>query len=383
MDDDRRFMQMALDLAALGAGRTSPNPMVGAVVVRDGQVVGEGYHQRAGGPHAEVLAIDAAGERAFGATLYVTLEPCNHYGRTPPCTEKILAAGIRRVVVAMGDPNPTVAGGGNARLQAAGLVVEAGLLADAAARLNEAWIKYIRTGLPFVVLKCAATLDGCIATRTGDARWVTGPAAREEVHRLRSRMDAILVGVGTVLADDPRLTARLPDGSGHDPLRIVLDARLEMPPDARMLGLDSPAATLIVCGEAADPDRRQRLEAAGARVLAAPLDQGRIDLNDLMRRLGTMAVTSVLIEGGARVAAAALAGKVVDKVMFFYASKILGGEGVPMCRGPGAERMAEAIAVHDLEIERIGDDILVAGYLWSRRSFFDTGVRNSHVHRHH
>ncbi|RLB98777.1 MAG: bifunctional diaminohydroxyphosphoribosylaminopyrimidine deaminase/5-amino-6-(5-phosphoribosylamino)uracil reductase RibD [Deltaproteobacteria bacterium] len=363
MDDDRRFMQMALDLAALGAGRTSPNPMVGAVVVKDGRVVGMGYHQQAGGPHAEVLALDEAGGQAVGATLYVTLEPCNHHGRTPPCTKRILAAGIRRVVSAMGDPNPAVAGGGHARLRSAGLIVDEGLLADAAARLNEAWIKYIRTGLPFVVLKCAATLDGCIATGSGDARWITGPAARERVHRLRSQLDAILVGVGTVIADDPQLTSRLPDGSGRDPLRIILDARLETPPESRMLGLDSPAATLIVCAEAADPERRRRLEAAGARLLTAPLKDGRIDLVALMTRLAAMQVTSVLIEGGARVAASALAGRIVDKVMFFYAPKILGGEGVPICRGPGPQRMAEALAVRNLEISRVDGDFLVTGYL--------------------
>ncbi|MEE4608100.1 MAG: bifunctional diaminohydroxyphosphoribosylaminopyrimidine deaminase/5-amino-6-(5-phosphoribosylamino)uracil reductase RibD [Desulfobacteraceae bacterium] len=363
MDSDRRFMQMALDLAARGAGHTSPNPMVGSVVVKDGRVVGKGYHQRAGGPHAEVLALEEAGDQAAGATLYVTLEPCNHHGRTPPCTERIFAAGIRRVVSAMADPNPGVAGGGHARLRDAGLTVDEGLLADAAARLNETWIKYIRTGLPFVVLKCAATLDGRIATRTGDARWVTGPTARERVHQLRSRMDAILVGVGTVIADDPQLTARLPDGSGRDPLRIILDARLETPPEARMLGLDSSAETLIVCAKDADPAHRQRLEAAGARLLAAPLAHGRIDLKALMPRLGAMQLTSLLLEGGARVAASALAQKVVDKVMFFYAPKILGGEGVPICQGPGPERMVDALAVHDLRLERIGDDVLFTGYL--------------------
>ncbi|MFA7424799.1 MAG: bifunctional diaminohydroxyphosphoribosylaminopyrimidine deaminase/5-amino-6-(5-phosphoribosylamino)uracil reductase RibD [Desulfosarcinaceae bacterium] len=363
MNSDQHFMQMALDLAALGAGHTSPNPMVGAVVVKDGQVVGKGYHQRAGGPHAEVLALDEAGDRAMGATLYVTLEPCNHHGRTPPCTERILAAGIHRVVAALSDPNPTVAGGGNARLRSAGVLVDEGLLADAAARLNETWIKYIRTGLPFVVLKCAATLDGCIATRSGDARWVTGPAARERVHRLRSQLDAILVGVGTVIADNPQLTARLPDGSGRDPLRIVLDARLETPPESRLFGLDSPAKTLIVCAEAASPERRRRLEAAGARMLTSPLDRGRIDLKALMTRLGAMQVTSVLIEGGARVAAAVLAEKIVDKIMFFYAPKILGGQGLPICQGPGPQRMAEAMAVRNMEITRVGDDFLVTGDL--------------------
>jgi diaminohydroxyphosphoribosylaminopyrimidine deaminase/5-amino-6-(5-phosphoribosylamino)uracil reductase len=361
---DRRFMQMALALAARGAGLTSPNPMVGAVVVRDGKVVGNGYHRRAGGRHAEVHALDEAGDLAAGATLYVTLEPCNHHGRTPPCTQKILTAGIRRVVVAMADPNPDVTGGGSRRLRAQGLVVEEGLLAEAAGRLNEAWIKFIRTGLPFVTLKCAATLDGRIATRTGDSRWVTGPAAREFVHRQRSRTDAILVGIGTVLADDPRLTARLPDGSGHDPLRIVLDTHLKMAPTARMLGLDSSARTLIVCGEAADADRRHRLEAAGAEVLPAPLSAECIDLALLMKTLGDRDITGVLIEGGARVSAAALAGKVVDKVMFFYAPKLLGGDdGVPICRGAGAERMEAALRVQGLEVERLGEDLLLTGYL--------------------
>ncbi len=364
MSDDRRFMQMALDLAERAAGRTSPNPMVGAVVVKEGRVVGSGYHRQAGSPHAEVYAIDEAGYRAAGATLYVTLEPCNHHGRTPPCTEKILAAGIRRVVVAMADPNPGVAGGGNARLRAAGCIVEEGLLGDRAARLNEAWIKFVRTGLPFVILKCAATLDGRIATRTGDSRWVTGSEARERVHRQRSRTDAILVGIGTVLADDPRLTARLPDGSGRDPLRIVLDTRLNMPLDACMLGLDSTAETLIVCAESADPERRRRLEGAGARILPVASHPEGIDLPLLMHELGAMGITGVLIEGGARVCASALAGGVVDKVMFFYAPKILGGDdGVPMCRGRGPDRMGAALAVRDLAVERIGDDLLVSGYL--------------------
>ena len=362
--NDIDFMQAALALAARGAGRTAPNPMVGAVVVRDGKIVGSGYHRQAGGPHAEVFALEAAGKLAAGAALYVTLEPCNHFGRTPPCTERILAAGIRRVVVAMADPNPKVAGGGCARLRAAGLTVETGLCAQAAARLNEAWVKFVLTGRPFVVLKCAATMDGRIATRTGDSRWVTGPAARARVHRLRSEMDAIMVGIGTVLNDDPRLTARLPGGSGRDPVRIVLDTHLRMPASARMLNLDSNAETLIVCGSGVDAARRHPLEAVGARLVPCAVAAGGLDLAALMPVLGARGITSVLVEGGARVSASALAAQVVDKVMFFYAPKLLGGDdGVPMCRGSGPDLMASALSVHDLEVERVDQDVLLSGYL--------------------
>ena len=361
--DDAALMQVALDLAARGAGATAPNPMVGAVVVREGRIVGQGWHRRAGGPHAEVHALDEAGAEAAGATLYVTLEPCNHQGRTPPCTEKILTAGIRRVVVAMPDPNPGVAGGGARRLQDAGLQVETGLLAAAARRLNEAWIHFVRTGRPFVLLKCAATLDGRIATRSGDARWVTGAEARRRVHRLRSELDAILVGVGTVISDDPRLTCRLPDGGGRDPLRIVLDTRLRTPPGARLLALDSDAETLIVCGCQADAARRRRLEAAGAKVLVCETRGGRVDPAALLAHLAREGVTSVLVEGGARVSGALLEARLVDRVMFFYAPKILGGDdGVPLCRGTGPARMRDALALGDVTVERVGPDILVSGY---------------------
>jgi diaminohydroxyphosphoribosylaminopyrimidine deaminase/5-amino-6-(5-phosphoribosylamino)uracil reductase len=361
---DADYMHMALALAARGAGTTSPNPMVGAVVVSKGRVVGRGYHQRVGGPHAEVLALDQAGGLAAGATLYVTLEPCNHFGRTPPCTEKILACGIRRVVAAMTDPNPHVAGKGCERLRAAGVTVETGVCAQAAARQNEAWIKYIRTSTPFVIYKCAATLDGRIAAPSGDSRWVTGPEARARGHRLRATMDAIMVGIGTVLQDDPRLTARLPEGGGRDPLRIVLDTGLRMPAAARMLRLDSPAATLIVCAQDADPQRRRALQEAGAEILGCPTLQGRIDLTALMVLLGQRGIISVLLEGGSRVGAAAIAARVVDRIMFFYAPKLLAGDdGVPICRGPGFGTMAEALAVNDLEIERLGADLLVCGTL--------------------
>jgi diaminohydroxyphosphoribosylaminopyrimidine deaminase / 5-amino-6-(5-phosphoribosylamino)uracil reductase len=362
--NDIEFMRMAMELAARGAGYVAPNPMVGAVVVRRGRVVGRGYHQAVGGPHAEVHAIDDAGDQARGATLYVTLEPCNHHGRTPPCTRKIIEAGIQRVVVAVTDPNPDVAGGGNAYLKEQGLQVLCGVCREQALRQNESFFKYARTKIPFVVLKMAATLDGRIATRTGDARWVTGPEARARVHTLRHAMDAIMVGVGTVKADDPELTTRLEEGRGVDATRIILDTHLRMPDTARMLQQASAAETWVVCGPEAAPDNRKRLADQGAVIVEAGISDDRIDLAGLVRILGARGITSLLIEGGARVAAAALKAGVVDKVLFFYAPKILGGDdGIPMCSGPGPERMRESLSLLRVEVDRVGADILVSGYL--------------------
>lgn len=362
--NENDYMQLALDLASRGAGRVSPNPMVGAVVVRDGRVVGKGYHQAVGGPHAEVHALDDAGPKARGATLYVTLEPCNHQGRTPPCTEKILQSGVRRVVVAMADPNPDVQGGGNAYLQSRGIEVVCGVAEAAARRLNECFIKFVRTKRPFVVLKMAATLDGRIATRTGDARWVTGAEARAAVHHLRHALDAILVGRGTIDADDPQLTTRLPDGRGVDPVRLVLDTHLRTSPKARVLTQASSAPTHIVCGPDADAQRKMALTTAGARLLEVPLHEGRIDLDALMIRLAGLQITSVLIEGGAQVAHGALGAGIVDKVVLFYAPKFLGGDdGIPMLRGPGPALMAEAIPLHNVTVAMVGEDIMIEGYV--------------------
>jgi len=361
---DSDYMDQALALAAKGAGRVAPNPMVGALVVKDDKIIGRGYHEAVGGPHAEVNAIDDAGAAAEGATLYVTLEPCNHQGRTPPCTEKILSAGIKRVVVAMADPNPDVKGGGNDRLKAHGIDVVCGVQEAAASRLNESFIKYSRTRLPFVVLKMAATLDGRIATRTGDARWVTGPPARQRVHRMRHAMDAIMVGIGTAAADDPRLTARLPDGPGVDPIRIVLDSRLNLSEQARMLNEPSDAPTYVVCGPDATDGHRQRLTQRGATIIEAGIAEGRIDLAALMMQLGGMGITSILIEGGAQVASSALAAGIVDKLIVFYAPKLLGGDdGIPMLRGKGPALMKEALPVCDVTIELVGEDIMLQGYV--------------------
>jgi diaminohydroxyphosphoribosylaminopyrimidine deaminase/5-amino-6-(5-phosphoribosylamino)uracil reductase len=361
--DHEKYMRLALELAAKGAGYVAPNPMVGAVVVKDDRVVGRGYHQALGGPHAEVNAIDDAGEAARGADLYVTLEPCNHHGRTPPCTQKILGAGIRRVVVAMADPNPHVAGGGNGYLAAKGVEVTCGVCEAEAVVLNESFIKFMRTRLPFVVLKMAATLDGRIATRSGDARWVTGPQARAVVHQLRHNMDAIMVGIGTVLVDDPELTTRLEQGRGVDPVRVVLDSRLTISPEARMLNQSSTAETLLVCGPSAPDEKRARLREKGACLIQMPLVADRIDLRALMKELGTRGVTSLLVEGGAEVAGEALKAGIVDKVYFFYAPKIMGGDGIPICGGKGPEKMSECLPLSRTTVSRAGEDILVTGYL--------------------
>jgi len=371
MSNDRFFMKAALELAAKGEGFTSPNPMVGAVVVKDGRIAGKGFHEAAGKAHAEVNAIDDAGSAAKGATLYVTLEPCNHTGRTPPCTEKILSAGIRRVVSAMADPNPDVKGGGNAYLRSKGLEVAVGVCEDEARKLNEIFIKYVRTKRPFVVVKCAATLDGRIATKTGDSRWVSGEESRKFVHRLRHALDAIMVGVDTVKKDDPSLTARLEDIKTIDPTRIILDTRLSVPENAKVLRSDSDRDTILFTGTAISQEKKSRIEKSGVRVIQSQLDKdGRIDLNALTEKLGAMGVTSLLIEGGGRVIASAFRAGIVDKVFFFYAPKILGGDdGVPICRGAGPESMQDCIPLTEISVRRFGDDVMIEGYV------------NSHVYR--
>lgn len=360
--DDVDFMNRALELAGRGQGSTSPNPMVGAVVVKAGRIVGEGYHEAVGRAHAEVNAIETAGRSAAGATLYVTLEPCNHTGRTPPCTETILAAGIRRLVVAMADPNPHVRGGGIDILRKQGVEVTTGVEESRARRLNEAYVKYITTGLPHVVVKCAATLDGWIATHSGDSKWVSGQRSREYVHRLRHAMDAILVGIETVETDDPQLTVRLEDVEGIHPRRIILDTHLRIAGNARVLQLRDGVDTVVVTGSAVSEDRRKKIAGTGVRVLAAPVKNDRIDLNALMPLLGRMQITSLLIEGGGAVIASALQDRVVDKIMFFYAPKILGGDdGVPICRGAGPDAMKDCVSVSELKVHRFGEDVMIEG----------------------
>ena len=330
----------------------------------NGKVIGRGYHAAVGQAHAEINALNEAGPAARGATLYVTLEPCNHTGRTPPCTLKILEAGISRVVVAMRDPNPDVKGHGIQYLQNRGIKIELGVEAPRARQMNEAFITFVRTKRPFVIVKCAATLDGWIATRTGDSKWVSSETSRAFVHRLRHAADAIMVGMGTVRSDDPSLTTRLAGAPGSDPKRIILDTHLSIPPEAKLLHLQSDAETWIVIGPSVPDADRQAFELPGIRVVAAPLQHGRIDLNFLMDELGRAGVTSLLIEGGGHVIASALQAGIVDKLFFFYAPKILGGDdGVPICRGTGPERMADSIAVRDVQIQRLENDVLIEAYI--------------------
>ena len=359
-------MKLALSLAARGAGWVSPNPMVGAVVVKGGQVVGRGYHRRAGAPHAEVEALRSAGEAARGADLYVTLEPCNHQGRTPPCTQAILAAGVRRVIIAARDPNPQVTGGGAEFLAARGVEVDVGLLAAEARRLNEAWLHYVNTGRPWVMAKAACSLDGKIATVGGESQWLTGEAARALGHRLRHRVDAIVVGIGTVLADNPQLTTRRPRGraNGRDPIRVVLDSRLRLPLTSRLLHLDSQAPTWVATTSQAPTDTIRALEARGAQVLVLPADAGRVSLAALLEELGTRQVQSLLVEGGAETLGTFFDQRVVNQFYFFYAPKILGGQQAPgMVGGHGIIHLGQAHIARDLSIRRVGGDLLVSGYL--------------------
>ena len=307
---DEDYMREALRIARYAEGRTSPNPLVGAVIVRDGRIIAEGWHRKAGTPHAEIHALRMAGDLARGATLYVTLEPCSHYGRTGPCAKAVAEAGIARVVVAMQDPNPKVAGRGMEMLRAAGVEVCCGVLAAEAARLNEVFLHWITTGLPFVALKTAMTLDGKIATHTGDSQWITGEASRLRVHELRDRYDAILVGIGTVLHDDPSLTTRLPDRQGKHPLRIVLDSMARTPRTAKLL-TDGAAPTLIAVTARAPQERVAALRQAGAEVLVCG-EGPRVDARALLKARGEREMSSVFVEGGGRVNASLLAAGVVD-----------------------------------------------------------------------
>ena len=359
-------MEAALVQAAFAQGRTSPNPPVGAVVVRDGAIIGRGWTQPPGGAHAEVVALAEAGPAARGADLYVTLEPCTIHGRTPPCTDAIIAAGIRRVVIAARDPNPRFERDAGTVLGAAGIEVAFDHTAEWAATIQtEAFRRWVTTGRPFVTVKYAMTLDGKIAARTGDARWVTGPAARQHVHVLRDCVDAILVGVGTVLADNPLLTTRLPAEYWRPvrhPLRVILDSRGRTPPTAAMLQPDVPGATLIATTDAAA--RRWHESIPGAEVLTLPADAaGRIDLAALLAALGERSLTSLLVEGGGEIIASFVEGGLVDKLIAFIGPKIVGGAGAPSpVGGAGVARMADATRFKVQSVEQLGPDIMLTAY---------------------
>ncbi len=358
--DDERFMRRALALAELGRGLTSPNPMVGALVVTPaGDIAGEGAHRRAGGPHAEIEALAAAGAGARGATLYLTLEPCAHQGRTPPCAPAIVAAGVRRVVAAIGDPNPRVAGRGFDSLRRAGLEVTSGVLADAAARQNRVFLTAMTTRRPHVTLKAAMTLDGKIADAAGASRWITGDRARAHAHRQRSEADAIVAGVGTVLRDDPRLTVRLDRPWPREPYRVVLDTGARTPADARVIRAGDPARALIAVGEGAPAARLGPLEAAGAGILRCATRDGRVDLRVLLDALFAREVRGVLVEGGGEVHAAFLEAGLVDRVAIYVAPLLLGGRASPTAVGGAGRELKSAVRLSAVEVTPLGDDILL------------------------
>ncbi|TCP59532.1 diaminohydroxyphosphoribosylaminopyrimidine deaminase/5-amino-6-(5-phosphoribosylamino)uracil reductase [Tumebacillus sp. BK434] len=359
--NDQHYMQTALQLAAMATGKTNPNPLVGAVIVKEGRIIGFGAHLRAGQPHAEVHAFRMAGEAAEGATLYVTLEPCSHHGRTPPCADLVIRSNVQRVVVAMLDPNPLVAGRGVTRIREAGIEVEVGVLEAEAQKLNERFVHNMRAKRPFVMVKTAMTLDGKIAAHTGDSRWVTGSESRELVHRLRDHADGILVGIGTVLADDPELTTRLPEGGGEHPVRIVLDRTLRTPETARLTDT-AEAKTWILTGPDVDESKAERLRARGVEVIPMPVAADGLDLAKVLDGLYERGITDLLVEGGAAVNGAFLQAGLIDKVISFIAPKLIGGAAPSPYGGTGFDKMAEAVELTALTVERFGDDLCLIGY---------------------
>ena len=358
--DDNLIMKRALMLAARAKGKTSPNPMVGALLVKNNRIISEGYHKKAGTPHAEVIAIDKAGQKASGSTLYVTLEPCCHKDkRTPPCTEKIISSGIKKVIIGMKDPNPKVSGKGIAELEKAGIKTITGVLEKNAISLNESYIKYITTGMPFVTLKIAMTLDGKIATPEGESKWITGDKAREIVHRLRGNSDAVMTAIGTVKADNPMLTCRV---SGFkNPVRIIIDPRLETRPDSHVAAC--PPETIIVTRSPnADVSLWKKLRGKGISFVEYQSEE--LDLKWLMQKLGNLAITSILVEGGSSLVSYCLEAGIVDKVMFFIAPKIIGGrDSFPAVGGKSFRKLQDAYRLSDVKTRQIGEDILIEGYI--------------------
>lgn len=359
-DFDEQMMARAISLARNGLGRTSPNPLVGAVIVRDGRIVAEGWHRKAGTPHAEIHALNMAGELARGATVYVSLEPCAHYGRTGPCARALVEAGVSRVVVAMTDPNPKVAGKGIAILQEAGIEVTTGVLEQEARQLNEVFLKWMTTGLPFVALKTAMTLDGKIATAAGQSQWITNEASRYETHRLRDIYDGILVGINTALADNPSLTTRLKEYQGRNPVRIVVDSRARLPLTAKLV-TDGAARTIVAVTEQAPAERVEALRSAGVEIIVAG-SSNHVDMQSLMEQLGAMKISSVLVEGGGSVNFSLLQAGLVDRVYAFIAPKLVGGrDALTPVEGEGFQELDRAVELENIQLRQLGSDVLLTG----------------------
>jgi diaminohydroxyphosphoribosylaminopyrimidine deaminase/5-amino-6-(5-phosphoribosylamino)uracil reductase len=353
------MMRRALQLARKGVGSTAPNPAVGSVIVKDGVIVGEGWHKKAGTPHAEIHALNQAGASARGADLYVTLEPCSHFGKTPPCADAVIAAGVKRVFIGMIDPNPQVSGRGVEKLRAAGIEVATDILAAECRELNRPFIKHITTGLPYITMKSAMTLDGKTAGLGGDSKWITSAVSRRLVHRLRTSVDAVMTGSGTLLADDPQLTVRMT--KGKNPLRIVVDSSLRIPLKSRLLkeAHKNPVIIAALSGDAAKIDA---LTAQGAEVLLCSGKGGAVDLPDLLCRLGARGIQSILLEAGERLCGEMLRNGLIDRFLLFYAPKLLGGVGKGLFSGVGAPLMADAVPLVIKKITKIGCDILVEAY---------------------
>jgi len=364
MTDDEIWMRRVLRLAEKGRGRTSPNPMVGAVLVKDGKIVGEGYHAKAGEAHAEMIALNRAGREAREATLYINLEPCVHFGKTPPCAPAVIEGGVKKAVIGMEDPNPLVSGRGVESLKQAGIDVAVGILEEECRRLNEAFCKYILKKEPFIILKVAATLDGKIATRDGESKWISNEPSRRLVHRLRDQVDGLLVGIGTILKDDPQLTARLK--GGRNPHRIVLDSRLRIPEKARVIET-FPSLTILATTEQAPKDKLERLEKKGVRVLIFGSKEGRVDLKSCLSKLGEMGMMTLMVEGGSGINGSFLDEGLADKVLLFFSPKLMGDtQAIGMFGGRGAVHLSEANSLKDLRLKKIGTDILLEGYFVPR-----------------
>ena len=361
---DMKFMRRAMELAEKGAGYVCPNPLVGAVIVKDGRIIGEGYHELCGSHHAEINAFKNATEDVAGATIYVTLEPCSHYGKTPPCANAIIEKGIKKVVIAVEDPNPEVAGRGIKLLKENGIEVVIGILEEECKKQNEIFFKFITTHIPFCILKTAMTLDGKIATSTGDSRWITNEISREYVHRIRHKVSAIMVGSGTVIADDPLLNTRLPEGNGCDPIRIVVDSNAKIPLNSKILNTDSCARTIVAVTEFAKEERIKALELMGVEIIVTPDKDKRVDLEYLMKELGKREISSVLIEGGSELNYSAMETGIIDKVNVFIAPKFIGGRDAKTpIGGAGRPLMKDAFMLENIELKRFGDDIMVEGYV--------------------
>lgn len=361
MNLNEYFMKKAIELAKKGVGKVNPNPLVGAIIVKEGEIIGEGYHEKYGEAHAEVNAFKSLKEDPSGATLYVTLEPCSHYGKTPPCVDMIIENKINKVIIGMIDPNPLVAGNGINKLIAAGIEVKSGILEDECKKLNEIFIKYIITKKPYVVLKAAMSLDGKIATKTGESKWISCEESRLQVHELRNKLSGIMVGINTVITDNPELTCRTQNE--NDPVRIIVDSSLRIPLDSKVLK-NKDGKTMIATTKKADLKKMQALLEDNIKVLIIKEKNGRVDLNDLMIKLGKLNIDSILLEGGANLNYCSLEEKIVDKVMMYIAPKIIGGEkSKTPIDGNGINKLTDAFRLRNINTSIVGEDILLEGYI--------------------